>query len=99
MCAASYGLLSKIVGELLLGPEQFESALLVPELAAGRTSLSQSTASLDSAPRPSVGRVRFELDLPPPLAVGIVLWGGAVLMGAWAAVEVPAPASGSALYA
>ena len=72
---------------------------LAPELAVDMISLSRLAASSDSAPRPSVGRVRFELDLPPPLAVGIVLWGGAVLMGAWAAVEVPAPASGSALYA
>ena len=58
-------------------------------------SLSRLAASSDSAPRPSVGRVRFELDFPPPMAVGIAISGVVVLVGAWAGGAAPAPAGGA----
>ena len=73
--------------------------LLVPELAANVTSLLRSAASLDSTPRPSVGGVHFELNLPPLMAVGIVILGVAVLVGAWDAVSVLMPVSGVFLLA
>ena len=74
-------------------------ALLVPELAANVTSLLRSEASLDSTPRPSDGGVHFELNFPPLMAVGIVILGVAVLVGAWAPGSVLVPNSGAFLIA
>ena len=54
---------------------------------------------MDSAPRPSIGCVRFELDLLPWMDVGIALSGVAVLVGAWAAGAALAPAGDEVLSA
>ena len=55
-------------------------------------SLFRSSECLDSAPRPSVGHVRLEHDLPPPRAVGVAFLGVAILVSAWGMGAAPAPA-------
>ena len=59
-------------------------ASLVTELTVNVTSLSQLTASLNSAPRMSVGRVQFEFYFPLLMAVVIMLSGVVVTVVAWA---------------
>ena len=88
----SYGRLSKISGKLSFDLEQSKSSSLNPKLAADVISLSQSEEISDSAPRPSVGWVQFELDLTHQLVVGIALLGVAVSVGAWDVGVAPFPA-------
>ena len=71
-------------------------ALIAPELAADVTSLSRLEESLDYLPRTYVGRVRFELDLPLLMAVGIEFLGLAVSVGAWYSGVAPVLAGGAA---
>ena len=58
------------------------------------TSISRSAASLDSVPRPFVVCVRFELDFPPLISIGVAVFGVAVLVNACAAGAAPVPAGG-----
>ena len=57
--------------------------------------MSQFLASSDSAPRMSIVCVRFEIDFPPPMVVGIALLGVAVLLVTWDVGAALAPAGGS----
>ena len=50
---------------------------------------------MDYAPIPSVGRVQFELDFLPSMAVGIAISGVSVLVSAWAVGAEPAPDGGA----
>ena len=70
-------------------------ALLGLKMATNFTSLSRLAVSSDYDPRPSVGRVRFEFDFLPLMAICVVISGVVVLVGAWAVGLALAPDGGA----
>ena len=83
-------MLAQLVGEFLGNLKYSELLSLSPELASNVTSLLQSAASSDSTPIISIGRVWFELDFRPPMAIGVSISGVDVSVETWDAGAAPA---------